>query len=92
MGLLALFLLCCSVLTQKDVLSRESAIFLEQQGKLDMGFLDPCKGCYKYTDDARICEHSHNLRVSHKIGCHTPTAAAIRLGADILRAMPSQDI
>ena len=69
-----------------------SAIFLEQQGKLDMGFLDPCKGYYKYTDDAPICEHSHNLRVSHKIGCHTPTAAAIRLGVDILRAMPSQDI
>ena len=69
-----------------------SAIFLEQQGKLDMGFLDPCKGYYKYTDDARTCEHFHNFRVSHKIGCHTPTAAAIRLGVDILRAMPSQDI
>ena len=69
-----------------------SAIFLEHQGKLDMGLLDPCKGFYKYTDDAQICEHSHNLSVPHKIGCHTPTAAAIRLGADILKAMPSQDI
>ena len=69
-----------------------SAIFLEQQGKLDMGFLDLCKGYYKYADDARICEHSHNLRVPHKIGCHTLTAAAIRLGVDILSAMPSQDM
>ena len=69
-----------------------SAIFLDHQGKLDMGHLDPCKGYYKYTDDAQICEHSHNLSVSHKIGCHTPTAAAIRLGADILKAMPNQDI
>ena len=69
-----------------------SAIFLEHQGKLDMGLLDPCKGFYKYTDDAQICEHSHNLSVPHKIGCHTPTAAAIRLGADIFKAMPSQDI
>lgn len=68
-----------------------SAIFLEHQGKLDMGLLDPCKGYYKYTDDARICEHSHNLSVSHKLGCHTPAAAAIRLGADILKAMPSQE-
>ena len=69
-----------------------SAIFLEQQGKLDMGLLDPCKGYYKSTDDAQICEHSHDLSVAHKIGSHTPTAAAIRLGADILKAMPSQDI
>ena len=29
-----------------------SASFLEQQGKLDMGFLDPCKGYHKYTHDA----------------------------------------
>ena len=69
-----------------------SAIFLEQQGKLDMGHLDPCKGYYKYTDNARICEDSHNLSISRKIGCHTPTAAAIRLGTDILKAMPNRDI
>lgn len=69
-----------------------SAIFLEQQGKFDMGLLDPCRGYYKSTDDAQICEHSHDLSVAHKIGSHAPTAAAIRLGADILKAMPSQDI
>ena len=59
--------------------------FLEQQGKLDMGFLDPCNGYYKYTDDVQICEDSHNLRISHKIGCHPPTTTAIRLDVDILR-------
>ena len=52
-----------------------SAIFLKQQGKLDMRLLDPCKDYCKFTDDAHICDHSHSLRVSFKIGCHTDSCS-----------------
>ncbi|KAK3166840.1 hypothetical protein OEA41_009965 [Lepraria neglecta] len=69
-----------------------SAIFLEHQGKLDLGLLDPCRSYSKGNDDARVCEHSHHVSVPHSVHCHTPNGAAIRLGMDLLKAMPGQEI
>ena len=69
-----------------------SAIFLEHQGKLDLGHLDPCRSYSKGSDDARVCEHSHHFSVPHSVHCHTPNGTAIRLGMDLLKAMPSQEI
>ena len=69
-----------------------SAIFLEHQGKLDLGLLDPCRSYYKGTDDAGLCEHPHHVSVPHSVHCHAPNGAAIRLGMDILKEMPSRQV
>lgn len=69
-----------------------SAIFLEQQGKLDLGHLDPCKSYKKHEHNAGLCDVSHDISVSHDIAAQAPNDAAIRLGIHILNAFPSQDI
>ena len=66
-----------------------SAIFLEHQGKLGIELLDPCKSFHKGSNGPQLC---HDISVPHNVSNHTPIAAAIRLGVDILNAIPSQKI
>lgn len=69
-----------------------SAIFLEQQGKLDLGLLDPCKSYHKHANGAGHGRLSHDISVPHDVAAHEPNAAAVRLGTNILNALPSRDI
>jgi len=76
-----------------------SSIFSEQQGKLDLGVLDPCKSYHKDTDNTSLCAFPHDMSFSHDVATHAhevdtqaPNAAAIRLGINILNALPSQEI
>jgi len=65
-----------------------SSIFLKQQGKLDLGLLDPCKSYHKHTDDAGPCASSRDNSIPHEVASHPPNVAAIQLGIQILNALP----